>query len=253
MKKIILMLLVVVFAAGCMVASADDHIPVLLYHDVQQQYDPDKAAIAVTPERFDEHVAALLNNGYTPVSFEDVYNASIGKFAMPEKPVIISFDDGYLTNYTYAFPIICKYGVKTTIFIITKTVGTMEKNPHFTWEQAREMQKSGLVSILSHTYNHHDLLTLDSYEVERELRLSRYLIEKNLGTKCEIVAFPFGSHNADIEASARNAGYKVVAQVGEAGRNTITDVRTKPLIRITAYGSWTGDELIMKINELANQ
>ncbi len=252
MRKIILMIIAVLMLVGCTSVSAN-HIPVLLYHDVQQQYEPDRAVITVTPERFDEHVATLLNNGYTPISFEDVYNASMGKFVMPEKPIIITFDDGYLTNYTYAFPVIKKYNVKTTIFVVTETVGKIPGNPHFTWEQARIMQQSGLVSIQSHTNSHNDLLTMDSYDIEREIRLSKYLVEKNLGTECDFLAFPFGSHNSQIVNSAYKAGYRVVAQVGETGENTLEDVTANPLVRITVYGSWTGDDLVMMINELAKQ
>lgn len=253
MKKLTLSVIFLLLLTMGVSVSAN-HIPVLLYHDVQQQYEPDRAVITITPERFDEHVAALLSNGYTPISFEDVYNASQGNFAMPEKPVIISFDDGYLTNYSYAFPVIQKYGVKTTIFVVAGTVGqTVGVNPHFTWEQAQIMQQSGLVSIQSHTLNHYDLTTLDKFRLERELRLSKYLVEKNLGTDCDILAFPFGSYSRQVIDSAKNAGYKIVAEVGETGINTVTDVKTKPLVRVTVYGSWTGEELIMMMQELAIQ
>ena len=251
MKKIILIVMVIV--ALCSVNASANHIPVLLYHDVQQQYEPDRAVITVTPEVFDEHIDVLLKNGYTPISFEDAYKASKGNFTMPEKPIIITFDDGYLTNYTYAFPIIQKHKVKTTIFVITETVGKTTGNPHFTWEQAKAMQQSGLVSIQSHTNSHVDLLTMDSYEIEREIRLSKYLVEKNLGTECDFLAFPFGSCNSQIVSSAYKAGYRVVTQVGETGVNKPEAVTTNPLVRITVYGTWTGDELIMKIDELANQ
>lgn len=252
MKKTVIFIIVLIMLLMCTTVSAN-HIPVLLYHDVQKQYAPDRAVITITPERFDEHIATLLKNGYTPISFEDVYNASQGKFSMPKKPVIISFDDGYLTNYTYAFPIIKKYKVKTTIFIVAKTVGQTTGNPHFTWEQAKIMQQSGLVNIHSHTYSHDYLTDLDSFQLERELRLSRYLIEKNLGTKCDILAFPFGSYNQNIVNSAHKAGYNVLAQVGETGTNTVAGVKTKPFVRITVYGSWTGEDLITMIDFLAKQ
>ena len=253
MKKVFLMLLVVLLTLGCVTASANDHIPVLLYHDIQESFEPDRAVITVTQEGFEEHINALLNNGETPVRFEDVYNASEGKTALPEKPIVITFDDGYLTNYTYGFPIIQKYKVKTTIFIVTDTVGKDTGNPHFTWEQAKIMQRSGLVSIQSHTNTHEDILTLDNYNVIRELRLSRYMIEKNLEIKCDILAFPFGNCNDAVVDAAHKAGYKVVAKVGEKGKNLLYNTRTTPFTRVTVYGSWTGSDLVDKINELANQ
>lgn len=253
MKKLtFLIVFILLFAVG--VNASANNVPILLYHDVQYQYAPNRAVITITPQRFEEHVAALLSNGYTPISFEDVYNASQGKFAMPEKPVIISFDDGYATNYDYAFPVIQKYGIKTTIFVIVGTVGqTNVDNPHFTWEQAKIMQQSGLVSIQSHTYSHYDLTTLDRLQLERELRLSKYLVEENLGTQCDILAFPYGNYNQQVVDAAKRAGYKVVAQVGETGVNTVGDVNTKPFVRITAYGSWTGQELILMMQENTKQ
>lgn len=253
MKKLtFLVIFLLLFTIG--VNASANHIPVLLYHDVQHEYAPDRAVITVTPLRFEEHIAALLNSGYTPISFEDAYNASKGKFTVPEKPVIISFDDGYDTNYKYAFPIIKKYGVKTTIFVVVGTVGqVVGNNGHFTWEQAREMQKSGLVSIQSHTYSHSDLTTLDEFSLLREIRLSKYLVEKNMGTDCDILAFPYGNYNQNVVNTAKEAGYKVLAEVGETGTNTVDTVATKPFVRVTVYGSWTGQDLVNMINEKANQ
>lgn len=253
MKKILILTLCLLVAFGISV-SASTHIPVLLYHNFQYEYTADKAVITVTPERFDEHMAALVSNGYTAITFEDVYNASMSKFSLPEKPVIVSFDDGYETNYNYAFPVLEKYGIKATIFVVASTVGqTMGVNRHFTWAQAKTMQQSGLVSIQSHTYSHMDLTTLSSFQLERELRMSKYLIEKNLGTECDIVAFPYGNYNQHIFDAAKRAGYKVAARVGEIGINTAADVKTKPLTRITVYGTWTSDDLIMMISANAKQ
>lgn len=236
----------------CVSVSADAHIPVLLYHDLQPSYTSDKAATTITPQRFEEHISALLKNGYTPVSFEDVYNASAGMFKMPAKPVIISFDDGYDTNYKYAFPIIKKYKVKTTIFVVAKTVGkVLDTSVHFGWNEAKIMQQSGLVSIQSHTYDHKNLVTLDDFQLERELRLSKLIIEKNLGTRCNVVAFPYGSCNQKVIDAAKRAGYTVTAQVGETGTNSVANAGKVPFRRITAYGSWTGSDVLRIIQAYA--
>ncbi len=237
---------------SCVSVLADAHIPVLLYHDVQLTHTPDKAATTITPQKFEEHIVTLLKSGYTPVSFEDVYNASVGNFTMPSKPIIISFDDGYDTNYKYAFPIIKKHKVKTTIFVVAKTVGkVLDTSVHFGWNEAKIMQQSGLVSIQSHTYDHKNLAELDSFQLERELRLSKLIIEKNLGTKCNIVAFPYGSCNQKVIDAAKRAGYKVTAQVGETGTNSVSNAGKVPFKRITAYGSWSGQDVLRIIKEYA--
>ncbi len=253
MKKTGFIILLTVFIL-CGINAYANHIPMLLYHDVQQSYPPEKDVVTVTPEAFELHIVTLLNNGYTPVNFEDIYNASKGSFTMPEKSVVISFDDGYLTNYSYAFPILQKYGVKATIFVVAETVGrSVGENPHFTWEQARLMEQSGLVSIQSHTYSHQDLTTLDRFSLARELRLSKYHVESNLGKSCDILAFPYGRYNQQVADAALDAGYRVLTQVGEYGANSVSDINGRPFVRITVYGSWTGYELLWKMQELAKQ
>ncbi len=251
MKKIKIFFITVVILAVYGINAYASHIPVVLYHDIQEQYPAEDDAVVVTPQTFEEHISALLSNGYTPVSFEDICNASKGAFVMPEKPIVITFDDGYLTNYNYAFPILQKYGTKATIFVITSTVGRMDiKNPHFTWEQAKIMQQSGLVSIQSHTFSHQYLDTADEFSLAREIRLSKYLIEKNLGTKCDVLAFPYGKYNQQVTDAVKSAGYKMTAQVSEYGSNSTEQAETTPFVRVTVYGSWTSDELLWKIEEL---
>ena len=78
---------------------------------------------------------------------------------MPENPIAITFDDGYLSNYEIAYPILKELNIPATIFIVTSTVGLDESSgkvstPHFTWDQAREMQESGIIDIHSHSHSH---------------------------------------------------------------------------------------------------
>ena len=254
MKKITFVTVFVLLFTICVNASASTHIPILLYHDVQETYPAEKAISTISPQVFEEHIATLLANGYTPIDFDDIYNASKGNFKMPEKPVVICFDDGYVGNYTYAFPILRKYGVKATIFIVAQTVGhVLPSSVHFDWEQAKTMQRSGLVSIQSHTYSHSDLTKMSDFQIERELRLSKYLIEKNLGTKCNYVAFPYGFYNQNIYDAAKRAGYTVTSQVGNIGINNVSDIHSRPLIRITTFGSWSGQDVLNIIKYNAKQ
>ncbi len=245
MKKIAFIAVFILFLTITVNVSANTHIPILLYHDVQTEYPEEKAISTISPQVFEEHIVALLNNGYTPVDFDDIYNASEGKFVMPEKPVVICFDDGYIGNYTHAYPILCKYGVKATIFVVAQTVGhILPTSVHFDWEHARIMQQSGLVSIQSHTYSHSDLTLINNFQIEREFRLSKYLIEKNLGTKCNYVAFPYGFYNQYVQEAAKRAGYIITSQVGNIGINTVAGAQSRPLIRITTFGSWSGEDVL---------
>lgn len=243
-SALVLLLLMFVF---CINTSADATVPILLYHNVLEEYPDSDSIVTVTPNMLEQHIISLLNAGYTPISFDDYLNASKGISALPEKPVIITFDDGYETNYTYAYPLFKKYNVKATIFVAAKYMGeTPGLYKHFTWEQARDMQNSGLVSIQSHTYSHENMTEKDLYSAESEIRYSKYLIEKNLGTKCNVLAFPYGFHNTDLLNRAHRAGYDIAVQVGNFGSNTLADT-DKALVRITVYGFWTGDDLLWNI------
>jgi len=169
---------------------------------------------------------------------------------LPEKPIIIAFDDGYLSNYTKAFPILKKYGMKATIFIVASTVGKMypEINySHFTWAQAREMRESGLIEIGSHTYYHNDVSLYSPEMAAMDLRLSKYLIDTNLNYNCTLLAFPYGHCTEENQQQALDAGYELSCKVGDTGVNTKYTPITG-LKRLTIYGTYTSETLINYIN-----
>lgn len=245
--------LVLLMLLFCVNTSANTHIPILLYHNVLESYPVEDSIVTVTPQLFEEHVTSLVNAGYTPISFDEYLSAANGTGTLPAKPVIITLDDGYETNYTYAYPVLKKHNVKATIFAAVKYMGeTPGEHKHFTWEQAREMQQSGLVSIQSHTYGHENMLPLDAFAAEREIRYSKYLMEKNLGVPCNVLAFPYGFHTDELIARAKNAGYDLTVQVGNYGQNTL-DYSGKSLVRITVYGSWSGNMLLHNMSAFRNR
>ena len=170
-------------------------VPILMYHNIVENYPEETAGANITPELFEKHIETLLNQGYNPVSMSDYYSFMLGNKSLPDNPIIITFDDGYLSNYEIAFPILKKYNIPAAIFIVTSTVGLTPESglvsyPHFTWEQAKIMQDSGLVEINSHTHTHKNISTLSTGELQKEIRLSKYLIEKNLNKYCYTFAYP---------------------------------------------------------------
>ena len=134
-------------------------VPVLLYHALDESGEGD---MSVTPETFRSHMEALLEAGYTAVSLQELYDYVNYGAPLPEHPVVITFDDGYTSNYETAYPILRELNMKATIFTIGVSVGKdtykdtgHAMNPHFGWEEAREMIASGLISVYSHTYDMH--------------------------------------------------------------------------------------------------
>ena len=109
---------------------SDVKIPILLYHDfvtIVPDYDSDNFSYINTPQSFEENIKVLLENGYTFLSMKELYDANNGKIELPAKPILITMDDGYYSNYEYIYPILKKYHVKASIFVVTDKTG-MRKN-----------------------------------------------------------------------------------------------------------------------------
>ncbi len=223
-------------------------VPILLYHHISIDFDSSNAISIISPKDFRLHMTAVKAQ-FTPVRLRDYVefvNSSDGSKTMPNNPIIVTFDDGYLSNYEVAYPILKELEIPATIFIVTDTVG--EKGgagkvnySHFTWDHAREMQKSGLIDIQSHTNDHVKLGTLNRDAVNFELRKSKYLIEKNLGTTCDMIAYPYGSYNDAVIEASHKAGYTAQCLVGDDATHIDYEVNiprdgVEHMTRITVSG-----------------
>lgn len=123
-------------------------IPILLYHQISiEKSQRDNYYMCTTAKKFEEQILGLKQLGYTFITYEELIKYNNNELALPEYVVLISFDDGYLDNYENAFPIIKKYNIPISIFVIDNGVG---ENGYFSWAQAREMEASGLVHIYTH-------------------------------------------------------------------------------------------------------
>ena len=233
-------------------------IPVLMYHNIAEKYSASADGANITPKRFEEHMQGILERGYTPIFVADYYNSVERGKPLPENPIIVTFDDGYLSNYEIAFPILKRLGIPATIFIVTSTVGATAESgivgtSHFNWEQAREMQQSGIIDIHSHSHTHRDMTSLSPAQLQEELRLSRYLIERNLGKNCYVFSYPFGKYNATTSQRARAAGYRmqILVNYAESGQDYLAN-NTKSGIehftRLTVTGSQTTEDLFKMID-----
>lgn len=247
---VVLVLMVSTISTPAAAPPQDGNLPIILYHNITYNYTKENHKLHVDPDRFDEQLRAIRDAGYETIFFDEYIDYLEGKAVLPEKPLIITFDDGYLSNYEYAFPLLKKYGMKATIFVITSRVGTMETAyPHFTWEQAREMEESGLVHIESHTNTHPDMSTLSPQEQDEEIRRSKYLLDINLHKNTKILSFPYGMHTEGAIELAKNAGYEASVLVGDAGSNKKED-GAYHLKRYTVSGFQTGQELVEQIEYL---
>ncbi len=159
-------------------------VPILMYHAVSDNCWGIRQ-LFVSPKSLEEQVQYLQENGYTTVTFED-----FDRLGSIQKPVMLTFDDGYSDNYTELFPILQKYNAKATIFLI---YNKLDELPYYlTREQVKEMNASGLVSFQSHTMSHPNLDTLNEEQLQYELGQSKLELTRLLGKEVFTVAYPSG-------------------------------------------------------------
>ncbi len=208
---LLLLLLAIPFLAASprhmtarMVADSENGTKVLVlnYHKVDNM----NISLSVLPEDFDEQMAYLKKHDYHTITPAELYDSLEGNAELPENPVLITFDDGYRDNYDNAYPILQKYGFKGTIFVITSFLG---KYPNYiTWDQAREMEEDGTISIQSHTVDHKSMTDLSDEQLRTELVDSKKQAEKELGHPVDFMAYPTGTYNLHIAELVKEAGYK---------------------------------------------
>lgn len=150
-----------VVTANAMTAGGGVEIPVVMYHSVLKD-EAYHGKYVISPAEFENDLLYLKKHGYTTILMEDLINYTKGG-ELPDKPVLITFDDGYYNNYLYAYEIAKKYRCKFVISPIGRYAdqysGTGETNAyytHATWEQLKEMADSGLVEVQNHSYDMHE-------------------------------------------------------------------------------------------------
>ena len=181
-------------------------IPILLYHEVPKEMPSrDLFYMRTTAKRFEEQLKGLQDEGYKFISYDDLVEYNEEKKALTEKTLLIGFDDGWLGNYENAFPILKKLNIPAAIYVVDDLVGTPG---YFNWEQAKEMQNSGLISIYSHGRTH---IFYDKESNETLLNDVNYAyenIEKNTGSrKNRVFTYPYGAYKEEQIEILKNAGY----------------------------------------------
>lgn len=172
-------------------------VPVLMYHAVSDDCWGIQE-LFVSPSEIEKQLAYLSDNGYTTITFED-----LPRLNEIEKPVMLTFDDGYLDNYTELFPLLKQYNAKATVFIITDAIYS-EK--YLKADQIKEMSDSGLVSIQSHTVTHAQLGEMSEEQIVNELELSRLAVCRLTGKEPFVLCYPYGS-NSDLSREVTSRYY----------------------------------------------
>ena len=227
----LLVLPLLLLLVGVVLMYSSPGVPVLNYHQVEQK---NGNPLTLWPDQFEAQMAYLADEGYTTITIDEMMDALEHGTPLPEKPVIITFDDGYADNYEYAYPILKKYGFKATIFLIYDFTNAYPN--YLTWEQIDEMKQSGLIRFESHTMTHANLAELDSAdELRHEIADSHDLLSEKIGYDMHYIAYPGGRVNPEIEEITRAAGYRGGFTV-HYGLSTPTEGRYQ-MDRIPIFGA----------------
>lgn len=192
-------------------------VRILNYHHVEKAGFWESAS-GVSFKAFAEQMKYLYQNGYTSIYPEDILKEA----ALPEKPIVITFDDGYEDNYQFALPVLKKFGLVAVVFLITDFVdGVYQSARMLTWSQVKEMKECG-IRFGSHTKTHRVLTQLTEEDIRRELWESKILIEDKLCESTTYFCYPNGMFNSRIKELVKESGYLTTCSTlpGESTKKT---------------------------------
>jgi peptidoglycan/xylan/chitin deacetylase (PgdA/CDA1 family) len=229
-----------------MAAVAPLRVPVLMYHEIAD-VTVTPSPLAVAPEAFADQVAYLHEAGFTAITagaVPELLAADAG--ALPERPVVLTFDDGYGDFYNQALPLLKQYGHTATVFQTTGWVGVEgTEKQMMDWRELSQVAEAG-IEIGAHTHKHPQLDQLPDGELGEELYGPKRMLEDKLGMAVPGLAYPFGYSNAKVRRVAREAGYTYAFAVGNAMTARGSDIFALP--RLTVRRSTTMEHFCAMVN-----
>lgn len=219
-------------------------LPILIYHYVEivtDERDTIRKSLNIQPNTFQNQIDTLINNGYTFITPSQVQEIESGKLKI-EKPIIISFDDGYRDFYTDVFPILEKNNVKAVAYIVP---GFLDHLNYMYWNQVKEISQSNLVEIGAHSMHHPSLDRLSDKTATDEINQSKLVLELSLGRQITTFAYPYGRFNGKTVELVKSSGFTSALTTIEGANENVNEKftlkRIHPGVRI-------GDDLLKAIN-----
>lgn len=231
-------------------------IPILMYHKVNPDPRTGGLGLRVPPDKFEWQMKYLKRNGYQTVSLTDVMDHFEHGKHLPDKPIVITFDDGYKDNHDYAYPIMKKYGFTGTVFVVTKAIGNTNffdvekklqpKNKMMDWNEIRAIEAGGFV-IGAHTVDHPRLADIPPEVARHQIEESKRVLENGLKKPVEVFAYPYGSYNDTVAEITKQAGFRA-AVTTELGLAKI-DSDPYKLKRIRITGRYSNEKFIEELHK----
>ncbi|MGC9332506.1 MAG: polysaccharide deacetylase family protein [Anaerolineae bacterium] len=222
-------------------------MPILMYHHIvaappgANVYERD---LSVTPKNFEHQLHYLKQEGYESITLNDLVLHLTRGTRLPPKPIILTFDDGYVDAYTHAFPLLKRFGFTGTFFLISAPVDA--NNPAFlSWDQVQEMHEDGM-RFEPHSYDHPDMRNRGFQFVVFQILAPKEAIEARTGEPCRFFAYPSGRYDEFVIDVLRSAHYWGSVLTAQGATHTYDDLFT--LRRVRVQGADTLDDFIRKLN-----
>ena len=249
-------------------------VPVLMYHHFAPETGSDTV---VTPEQFRRQMTAIKEAGFTAVTLQQMLDYVEKGTPLPEKPVLITMDDGYTSNLTLAAPILEELGLRATIFVIGvnegQTIYLHSGNPlypeRFSYEEAAQWVEKGVLDLQCHTFDMHQLqsygfsgrdgmLALAGESaaahrkaIEEDLAQFRWRREGRVSTPLCALAYPYGYYDLEIDGILAQLGYTITFTTDELcsrlKEGDLSSLRMLGRFNVTEH--WSGEDLVRRLEK----
>lgn len=207
-------------------------VPVVTYHHIQPLDMAERLGhrvLTIDNVMFEDQISYLVENGYTTLDVYDLVYALENRTTLPEKSIIITIDDGYDDNYTYAFMLAKKYEVVMNFMISTGLIG---KSGYMQWEHLQELNESPYASIYNHTTTHAPLGYITKDKIEEEIITANEQLAVNLGLENKIITYPYGSYDTEAIETLKELGMTAAFTTDNGRTHCRSTIMNLPRIRI---------------------
>jgi peptidoglycan/xylan/chitin deacetylase (PgdA/CDA1 family) len=198
-------------------------IPILMYHEIGDGPN----ALYVSEKNFRAQMHYLRSNGYKIVTMAEAHQMLVSK-QIPAKVVVITFDDGYVSVYNRAWPVLQEYGFSATVYVCSSFPGLYN---YLTWDHIKVLHSGG-VEIGSHSHTHPSLTTVSQTALAQEIAGSKQILEEKLGAKIDSFCYPCGAYNEQTPVVIKNAGYTSAVTVNFRKATSQDNSYLLPRIRV---------------------
>lgn len=263
-------LLLTVFFGGASASDAppEEHVllPIIMYHEVKN-FKLGKDVIS--PWDFESDLKYLQKNNYTTITMNDLLNYYNEDMSLPEKPILLTFDDGYLSNYKYVLPLLQKYNMKIVLSVIVKNTDDFSRFPdsnidyaHVTWRQLNTMLATGLVEVQNHSYNLHYINNgrrgctqkkgepLSKYEelFKKDILKAQNKVYMMTGNLPSTFAYPYGGYSDNTDIILKKLGFQATLSC-RYGINVVSRSNPAGLFRLKRLARSHRQNIAMLLDE----